>query len=137
MAQSEKKRVFGKKQVSKNTKIKFGKRLKANYLVLNKLTTEQIKLWVKYQAKPVISRFKNGINGLANAIHPWSVKRSHKLLITQDWMRNIRAIDILYLLEDDDLALIKQDDLRRLCTAITLDSQLTLEQKKEPKVFLA
>ena len=137
MAQSEKKRVFGKKQVSKNTKIKFGKRLKANYLVLNKLTTEQIKLWVKYQAKPVISRFKNGINGLANAIHLWSVKRSHKLLITQDWMRNIRAIDILDLLEDDDLALIKQDDLRRLCTAITLDSQLTLEQKKEPKIFLA
>ena len=28
-------------------------------------------------------------------------------------MRNIRAIDILDLLEDDDLALIKQDDLRR------------------------
>lgn len=137
MAQSEKKRVFGKKQVSKNTKIKFGKRLKANYLVLNKLTTEQIKLWVKYQAKPVISRFKNGINGLANAIHPWSVRRSHKLLITQDWMRNIRAIDILDLLEDDDLALIKQDDLRRLCATITLDCQLTLEQKKEPKIFLA
>jgi hypothetical protein len=44
MAQSEKKRVFGKKQVSKTTKIKFGKRLEANYLVLNKLTTEQIKL---------------------------------------------------------------------------------------------
>ena len=125
------------KPISKKTQIKFGKRLKANYLVLNKLTTEQIKLWVKYQAKPVISRFKNGINGLANAIHLWSVKRSHKLLITQDWMRNIRAIDILDLLEDDDLALIKQDDLRRLCTAITLDSQLTLEQKKEPKIFLA
>ena len=44
MAKSEKKRVIGKKSVSKNTKIKFGKRLKANYLVLNKLTTEQIKL---------------------------------------------------------------------------------------------
>ena len=137
MSKSEKKRVFGKKPVSKTTKIKFGKRLKANYLVLNKLTTEQIKLWVKYQAKPVISRFKNGINGLANAIHLWSVRRSHKLLITQDWMRNIRAIDILYLLEDDDLALMQQGDLRRLCTAITLDSQLTLEQKKEPKIFLA
>jgi hypothetical protein len=69
MSKSEKKRVFGKKSVSKTTKIKFGKRLKANYLVLNKLTTEQIKLLVKYQANPVISRFKNGINGLANAIH--------------------------------------------------------------------
>ena len=137
MSKSEKKRVFDKKSVSKTTKIKFGKRLKANYLVLNKLTTEQIKLWVKYQAKPVISRFKNGINGLANAIHLWNVRRSHKLLITQDWMRNIRAIDILYLLEDDDLASMRQDDLRRLCTAITLDSQLTLEQKKEPKIFLA
>jgi hypothetical protein len=44
MSKSEKKRVFGKKSVSKKTKIKFGKRLKANYLVLNKLTTEQIKL---------------------------------------------------------------------------------------------
>ena len=137
MSKSEKKRVFDKKSVSKTTKIKFGKRLKANYLVLNKLTTEQIKLWVKYQAKPVISRFKNGINGLANAIHLWSVRRSHKLPITRDWMRNIRAIDILYLLEDDDLASMRQDDLRRLCTAITLDSQLTLEQKKEPKIFLA
>jgi len=52
-------------------------------------------------------------------------------------MRNIRAIDILYLLEDDDLASMRQDDLRRLCTAITLESQLTLEQKKEPKIFLA
>jgi hypothetical protein len=44
MSKSEKKRVFGKKSVSKTTKIKFGKRLKANYLILNKLTTEQIKL---------------------------------------------------------------------------------------------
>jgi hypothetical protein len=32
------------KPISKKTQIKFGKRLKANYLVLNKLTTEQIKL---------------------------------------------------------------------------------------------
>ena len=38
MAQSEKKRVEGKKPLSKKTKIKFGKRLKANYIVLNKLT---------------------------------------------------------------------------------------------------
>ena len=42
MSKSEKKRVFGKKSVSKNTKIKFGKRLKANYLVLNKVTAESI-----------------------------------------------------------------------------------------------
>jgi hypothetical protein len=38
MAQSEKKRVEGKKPLSKKTKVKFGKRLKANYIVLNKLT---------------------------------------------------------------------------------------------------
>jgi len=38
MAQSEKKRVKGKKPLSKKTKVKFGKRLKANYIVLNKLT---------------------------------------------------------------------------------------------------
>jgi hypothetical protein len=38
MAKSEKKRVEGKKPLSKKTKVKFGKRLKANYIVLNKLT---------------------------------------------------------------------------------------------------
>ena len=38
MAQSEKKRVEGKKPLSRKTKVKFGKRLEANYLVLNKLT---------------------------------------------------------------------------------------------------
>jgi hypothetical protein len=38
MAQSEKKRVEGKKPLSRSTQIKFGKRLKANYIVLNKLT---------------------------------------------------------------------------------------------------
>lgn len=38
MAQSEKKRVEGRKPLSKKTKVKFGKRLKANYIVLNKLT---------------------------------------------------------------------------------------------------
>ncbi len=38
MAQSEKKRVEGKKPLSKKTKVKFGKRLKANYIILDKLT---------------------------------------------------------------------------------------------------
>ena len=38
MAQSAKKRIVGKKPLSKKTKVKFGKRLKANYLLLNKLT---------------------------------------------------------------------------------------------------
>ena len=41
MAQPAKKRIVGKKPLSKKTKVKFGKRLEANYLVLNKLTTEQ------------------------------------------------------------------------------------------------
>ena len=38
MAQSVKKRIVGRKPLSKKTKVKFGKRLEANYLVLNKLT---------------------------------------------------------------------------------------------------
>jgi len=38
MAQSEKKRVEGKKPLNRSTKVKFGKRLKANYLILEKLT---------------------------------------------------------------------------------------------------
>lgn len=38
MAQSAKKRIIGKKPLSKKTKVKFGKRLKANYIILNKLT---------------------------------------------------------------------------------------------------
>jgi len=38
MAQSAKKRTVGKKPLSKKTQVKFGKRLKANYIVLNKLT---------------------------------------------------------------------------------------------------
>ena len=38
MAQSAKKRTIGKKPLSKKTQVKFGKRLKANYIVLNKLT---------------------------------------------------------------------------------------------------
>ena len=40
MAQSEKKRVEGRKPLSKKTKVKFGKRLKANYLVLDNLKTK-------------------------------------------------------------------------------------------------
>ena len=38
MGQSAKKRIVGRKPLSKKTKVKFGKRLEANYLVLNKLT---------------------------------------------------------------------------------------------------
>jgi hypothetical protein len=37
MAQSEKKRVVGKKSLSRNTQVKFEKRLKHNHEVINKL----------------------------------------------------------------------------------------------------
>ena len=50
---------------------------------------------------------------------------------------SIKAIDILYMLDDDDLAFMKQSDLQKLCTVITLDAQLERERKREPEVFLA
>ena len=50
---------------------------------------------------------------------------------------NIKAIDILYMLDDDDLAHMKQSDLQRLCTVITLDTQLERERSKDPEIFLA
>ena len=50
---------------------------------------------------------------------------------------SIKAIDILYMLDDDDLAFMKQSDLQKLCTIITLDAQLERERKREPEVFLA
>jgi hypothetical protein len=52
-------------------------------------------------------------------------------------MVNIKAIDILYMLEDDDLAHMRQSDLQKLCTVITLDAQLERERNKEPETFLA
>lgn len=50
---------------------------------------------------------------------------------------NLRPIDILYMLDDEDLANMGRRDLNRLCIAITLDSQLERERIKEPEVFLA
>ena len=50
---------------------------------------------------------------------------------------NIKAIDILYMLDDDDLAYMRQSDLQKLCTVITLDAQLERERNKEPEIFLA
>ena len=52
-------------------------------------------------------------------------------------MVSIKAIDILYMLEDDDLAHMRQSDLQKLCTVITLDAQLEQERNKEPETFLA
>jgi hypothetical protein len=52
-------------------------------------------------------------------------------------MVNIKAIDILYMLEDDDLAHMRQSDLQKLCTVITLDAQLERERNKNPEIFLA
>ena len=50
---------------------------------------------------------------------------------------SIKAIDILYMLEDDDLAHMRQSDLQKLCTVITLDAQLERERNKKPETFLA
>ena len=50
---------------------------------------------------------------------------------------SIKAIDILHMLEDDDLAYMRQSDLQRLCTVITIDAQLERERKQQPEIFLA
>lgn len=50
---------------------------------------------------------------------------------------SIKAIDVLYMLEDDDLAYMRQSDLQKLCTVITIDAQLERERKKQPEIFLA
>jgi hypothetical protein len=52
-------------------------------------------------------------------------------------MVSIKAIDVLYMLEDDDLAYMRQSDLQKLCTVITIDAQLERERKKQPETFLA
>ncbi len=46
-------------------------------------------------------------------------------------------MDILYMLEDEDLANMRYSDLRKLCVAITLDLQVERERNKEPETFLA
>jgi hypothetical protein len=50
---------------------------------------------------------------------------------------NIKPVDILYMLEDEDLASMEYSDLYRLCNVITLDIQLEKERYKEPETFLA
>lgn len=40
---------------------------------------------------------------------------------------NIRPIDVLHMLDEEDLADMEHDDLTRLCTMITLDNQLQKE----------
>jgi len=42
-------------------------------------------------------------------------------------MMNIRPIDVLRMLDDEDLAEMEYDDLNKLCTMITLDNQLDKE----------
>jgi hypothetical protein len=49
----------------------------------------------------------------------------------------IKPIDILHMLDDEDISQMRQIDLHRLCTAITLDLQLERERVKGPEVFLA
>jgi len=40
---------------------------------------------------------------------------------------NIRPIDVLHMLDEEDLADMEHTDLARLCTMITLDNQLNKE----------
>ena len=50
---------------------------------------------------------------------------------------NIKPMDILYLLEDEDLASMRYSDLHKLCVAITLDLQIEKEISKNPEILLA
>jgi hypothetical protein len=49
----------------------------------------------------------------------------------------IKPLDIIYMLDDEDLASMRQSDLQKICTAITLDLQLERERGKEPEIYLA
>jgi hypothetical protein len=49
----------------------------------------------------------------------------------------IKPLDIIYMLDDEDLASMRQSDLQKICTAITLDLQLEQERGKEPERYLA
>jgi|Wag4MinimDraft_6_1082665.scaffolds.fasta_scaffold178315_2 hypothetical protein len=49
----------------------------------------------------------------------------------------IKPLDIIYMLDDEDLASMRQSDLQKICTAITLDLQLERERGKEPEKYLA
>ena len=42
----------------------------------------------------------------------------------------IKPIDILYMLDDKDLALMEPRDLKNLCTLISLDLQLNKEENE-------
>jgi hypothetical protein len=50
---------------------------------------------------------------------------------------NIKPMDVLYMLDDEDLASMRYSDLHKLCVAITLDLQIDKEYNKELKTFLA
>jgi len=47
---------------------------------------------------------------------------------------NIKPIDVLYMLDDEDLAEMDRIDLHKLCIAISLDHQL--EKEKSSKNLL-
>jgi hypothetical protein len=49
----------------------------------------------------------------------------------------IKPLDIIYMLDDEDLASMRQSDLQKICIAITLDLQLERERGKEPEKYLA
>jgi hypothetical protein len=49
----------------------------------------------------------------------------------------IKPLDIIHMLDDEDLAFMRQSDLQKICIAITLDLQLERERVKEPEKYLA
>ena len=46
----------------------------------------------------------------------------------------IKPIDVLYMLDDDDLATIESQDLNSLCVAISLDLQLRREENERESI---
>ena len=46
----------------------------------------------------------------------------------------IKPIDVLYMLDDDDLATIESEDLNSLCVAISLDLQLRREENERESI---
>jgi hypothetical protein len=46
----------------------------------------------------------------------------------------IKPIDVLYMLDDEDLATIESEDLNNLCVAISLDLQLKQEEDERESI---
>ena len=46
----------------------------------------------------------------------------------------IKPMDVLYMLDDEDLATIESEDLTSLCVAISLDLQLRREENERESI---